>query len=86
MQAPKVISARKSSGKYIPSAIRELAKLEPIEQANRAREMAVALRKDERWTNGNHPEHKQAFHEMYLLYQGQYFEDNGGRFSTRNMN
>jgi hypothetical protein len=60
--------------KYIPTAVRELAKLEPVQPAHRAREMAAALRKDERWTNPNHPEHAQANYEMELLYQGQYRE------------
>jgi hypothetical protein len=60
--------------KYIPTAVRELAKLPPLEQAHAAREMAAALRKDERWTDANHPEHAQACHEMKLLYDGQYME------------
>src|ERR1700730_6455743 len=60
--------------KYIPTAVRELAKLPPLEQAHAAREMAAALRKDERWTNPNHPEHAQSVHEMKLLYDAQYME------------
>jgi hypothetical protein len=60
--------------RYIPTAVRELAKLPPLEQAHAAREMAAALRKDERWTNPNHPEHAQSVHEMKLLYDGQYME------------
>jgi hypothetical protein len=54
--------------KYIPSAIRDLAKLPDVERANRSREMIAALRKDERWARESHPEHAQALYEMELLY------------------
>jgi hypothetical protein len=71
---PPTGGTMKATTKYIPTAIRELAKLPPVEQAHAVRERLAALRNDPRWTDTNHREHAQANYEMELLYQGQYHE------------
>ena len=66
-----------STTKFIPTAIRDLAKLPDVEQANRSRELVAALRKDPRYTDESNVEHKQAVYEMELLYGGQYMAEDG---------
>jgi hypothetical protein len=74
IENPRVGGTFKAT-KYIPTAIRAIGKLPDEEQVHAVREGIAALRKDERWTNTNHPEHGQANYEMELLYSGQYRED-----------
>ena len=69
----------KDTSRYVASSILELSKLPPGEQANRAREMAAAMRNDPAhpFNNGNHPLHAQAVREMSDLYSAQYYSDDG---------
>ena len=62
---------------YVPTAISDLAKLPPVEQANRAREMIAQMRNDPKsaYNDERHLGHAQAKHEMRLLYQAQSYGD-----------
>jgi hypothetical protein len=69
----------KATTTYVPSAIRELAKLPPVEQAHRSRELIAGIRnnKDHPFNLPAHLGHKQAVAEMRMLYDGQYMADTG---------
>jgi hypothetical protein len=76
IENPPVGGMMGRTDKYLASSILELSKLPPAEQANRAREMAAAMRNDPAhpFNNGNHPLHAQAVDEMSQLYSAQYYE------------
>jgi len=63
--------------RYTPASIIELGKLPFAEAAHRAREMRAAMRNDPKsaYNNPQDPAHKQAVHEMNLLYGAERYED-----------
>jgi hypothetical protein len=75
--SPKSPGGRmQDTSRYLASSILELSKLPPAVQANRAREMAAAMRNDPRsaYNDPSHSGHAQAVAEMQQLYQAQYYE------------
>jgi hypothetical protein len=67
------------TSRYISTTARGLAKLPPLEQAHRSRELIAGIRNDKQhpYNLPNHPAHKQAVAEVQMLYQGQYYQDDG---------
>jgi hypothetical protein len=62
--------------KFVPKSNFDLAKLEPHEQANAARERMAAIRADPQhpYWDARHPGHNGAVEEMRGLYNAQYME------------
>jgi hypothetical protein len=67
------------TSRYISTTARGLAKLPPLEQAHRSRELIAGIRNNKQhpYNLPNHPAHKQAVAEVQMLYQGQYYQDDG---------
>ncbi len=67
----------KPTDRYIPTTISDLAKLPPVEQANKARELRASIRdnKAHPYWNEHHEGHKQAVEEMAVLYKAEQLTD-----------
>ena len=79
LERPPTGGRLRGTDNYNAGYILELSKLPPVEQANRARELAAAMRNDPAhpFNDGTHPMHAQAVREMSQLYDAQYFADGG---------